>query len=113
MPPIHAYEMNRPIHAEFREVRQGTPQEICEFLRGHLAGRHRELAVLGRPQPRNVPRNPHIVGRISEYHLGLFALQEPLIASGLEGISAQEKMVTYPPAVTGLGYGRGGAIDLG
>ena len=91
--------MDRAVDAEFGEVRQSAPKEVREFSLGHLPGRHRELAMPGLSEPRDITCYPHIVWRIGENDLGAFATKKAFVASSLEGISAKEKMVPDLPAI--------------
>lgn len=91
--------MDRAVDAEFGEVRQGAPQEVREFPRGHFSGRHRELAMLCLSEPRDITCYRHIVWWIAKNELGTFATKKAFVASSLEGISAKEKMLPDLPAI--------------
>lgn len=104
--------MDRPVDAKIDKVPESASEEVREFVLTHFAGGHCEFAVAGLPQAGNVARDPNVVRRIREHHLGSFTAKQLFIAFGLKRIPAQEDVIADVPAVARLRYRWQGAVNL-
>ena len=75
MPPVHTRVMERVAGTEPRHVPERVAQERHEFGFIHLAGSHRELAVVDAALPGCVPIDLHVVRRVGRYCSGFSSTQ--------------------------------------
>lgn len=62
--PVHADEVDRPVHAVIGQKLECGGQETCELLGRHLGRGHRELAVLHLARIADMAVDRHVVGRV-------------------------------------------------
>jgi hypothetical protein len=105
MPPVHAYEMDGSVETAADGVEENRPQEIRELARGHLAGRHRELAVLDRSQAADMAIDPDVVGRIGEHEPGSLLIEQGRIGFRIAGVAAQQLVIAKLPQISRTGDG--------
>ena len=86
-------------------------QERRERLLAHLAGGHRELAVLGLAEPADVAIDRHVVGRIGEDRVDPGALEQGGVDAGVLGIAADQPMPLQLPDVARPRDGDGRRLD--
>jgi len=84
-----------------RQVHERVPQEPSELCLGHLAGGHRELAMLDRARATDMAPNRYVVGRISEHHLRPLSTHEDGNGFGVESASADQPVGTEGPNIAG------------
>ena len=74
--PVHEGVEKPAIHEMLRGVLQVLAQEARELLVGHLAGRHRELAMLDLAQATNEAVDLAVLRRIRQRHTGKLTLHD-------------------------------------
>jgi hypothetical protein len=74
--------------------------------RGHLARRHRELAVTNSTLAGDVPINRQVVGRIGKHDIRPQTLHQCLVGRRVEGIAAANEVSSGPPQITRSGNRR-------
>ena len=57
MTPIHAYVVHGPVLANLGKARECGLEEVSKLRLGHLAGGHREFAMLGPALTTGMPVN--------------------------------------------------------
>ena len=85
-------------------------QEPREFLPGHLARRHGELAMLDRAAAAYVAVDFHVVGRVREHRARLFVRHEEFVGRGIQRVAAIDPMLAKQPQVAWPGHGRSDCV---
>jgi hypothetical protein len=67
---------------------------------GHLAGRHRELAVLDRSQAPNMAVDPDVVRWIGKHEPGLFIIKQGRVDVRIAGVATQQLVIAKLPEIT-------------
>src|SRR5262249_37943702 len=74
--------------------------------RRHLAGGHRKFSMAHLAAAHRVAVDPHVVGRVTDHHLGELSLQKRFVSLAALGIATDKAMPAELPNVTKLGYRR-------
>ena len=94
MSPIHANEVKRSVPRNFRRRSKYLGEKAREFHFGHLAGGHRELAMVDLPQAGDVTLDGNIVGRVRKDQVGAISPQQCFVGFRRSSISAKQALRT-------------------
>ena len=111
MAPILAPELHRAWNAKAAGAADGASQEGDELVFGHLADRHRELAMRQAGALADEAGDLHVVGRVGEGNLSEFFAHERCIARHLQGVGAENAVRSNAPEIAGAGYSGARAVD--
>ena len=75
-------------------------KESGEFGAGHLARRHREVAMADFAEPTDVAVDCDVIGRISEDHFGFFAVHEIGDHAAIQRVAADKPVRPEPPDIS-------------
>ena len=85
------------------ELRQSYARVGKRTAFGHLSARHGELAVTDGAFAAHVAVNGQVVWRVRENELGFLVVQQPPVIPILEGVAAEDAVLTQEPQVAWLG----------
>src|SRR2546426_9921077 len=103
MPPVHTDKVDCSVETAADGVQEDRPQEIRELADGHLARRHRELAVLDRSKSADVAINPDVVGRIGEHEAGSFITKQGRINFWIACVATEQLVFPKLPKISQTG----------
>lgn len=97
------YKQNEPNHwRQIWRAVQARGQEGDKSLLVHLAGAHRELAVMNRPMTAGMAVNRYVVRWIDKHHVGHLTCHDATKRLDLEGVATEHAVLAQLPEIPRL-----------